>query len=159
MFHRCLGCVLVLALTAAIAASARADQASDQVAIRERLQRWTTAFNTRDATGTCDIFASDLAYSIPGVPLGSRQSICADLSTAFGNSVIQLRYDNPNIHEIIVSGDFAVVRLTWTLTVQKGAERDVTTEEGMDLFRRQPDGRWSIARFMSFATQPNKLLQ
>jgi hypothetical protein len=35
------------------------------------------------------------------------------------------------------------VRLTWTLTVKGDAmAQDVTTEEpGIDIFRRQPDGR------------------
>jgi steroid delta-isomerase len=28
----------------------------------------------------------------------------------------------------------------------------------MDLFRRQPDGRWSIARYIAFTTRPNMLL-
>ena len=30
------------------------------------------------------------------------------------------------------------------------AEQDVTTEAGIDVFKRQPDGKWSIARFFSF---------
>jgi hypothetical protein len=33
-----------------------------------------------------------------------------------------------------------VARLTWTLTAEKNGARDVTTEEGMDVFRRAPDG-------------------
>jgi hypothetical protein len=28
----------------------------------------------------------------------------------------------------------------------------------MDIFRRQPDGRWSIVRFVAFTTRANKLL-
>ena len=48
--------------------------------------------------------------------------------------------------------------LTWTLTVEKGGATDTATEEGMDFFRRQPDGRWSIARYIAFTTRPNKLL-
>jgi steroid delta-isomerase len=141
------------------AQSASADSTADQAAIRDRLQRWTAAFNARDAAGACDIFAPDLVYSIPGIIHGAREAICGSLRTALANADLRLRYDTPDIHEIITSGDVAIVRLTWTLTAQRGTEKAVTAEEGMDLFRRQPDGRWSIARFMSFATQPNKLLQ
>jgi steroid delta-isomerase len=65
----------------------------------------------------------------------------------------------PDIHEIVVSGDLAVVRLTWTLTTELAGKQDTTTEEGMDVFRRQPDGRWSIARFVAFTTRPNALLK
>ena len=46
----------------------------------------------------------------------------------------------------------------WTLTVRKGAEQDATPEGGIDVFRRQPDGRWSIARMATFPMRPNKLL-
>lgn len=159
MFHRGFGCIVVLAAALAAATSARADSASDQAAIRERLQHWTAAFNIRDATGTCAVFAPDLVYSVPQVIHGTQESMCANLTKLFSTPGLQLHYDNPEIHEIIISGDVAIVRLTWTLTTQKGAGRDVTTEEGMDIFRRQPDGRWSIARFIAFGTQPNKNLQ
>jgi uncharacterized protein (TIGR02246 family) len=160
MFYRGLGRTLILAMVvAAVATSARADSASDQAAIRERLQRWTAAFNARDAVGVCDLFAPDLVYSIPQVIHRTRETFCANLGKLFGDSGLQLHYDKPDIHEIITSGDVAAVRLTWTLTTRKGVKSDVTTEEGMDFFRRQADGRWSIARFISFTTRPNKLLQ
>jgi ketosteroid isomerase-like protein len=95
-------------------------------------------------------------YTVPQVIHGTRESMCANLTKLFSNASLQLHYDNPDIHEIIMSGGVAIVRLTWTLTTQTGAGKDVTTEEGMDIFRRQPDGRWSIARFIAFGTQPNK---
>ncbi|MDB5621327.1 MAG: hypothetical protein JWQ24_5565 [Tardiphaga sp.] len=72
---------------------------------------------------------------------------------------LQLHYDSPDLREIIVSGDIAIVRLFWTLTAQKGVKSSVSTEAGMDIFKRQPDGKWSIARFISFSATPNKVLQ
>ncbi|MBV9391997.1 MAG: nuclear transport factor 2 family protein [Verrucomicrobia bacterium] len=90
---------------------------------------------------------------------GTRESICANLSRIFSNSGLQLHYDKPDIDEIVTSGDVALVRLTWTLTTEKGVEKDITMEEGMDFFRREPDGRWSIARFISFTARPNRLFQ
>ena len=51
------------------------------------------------------------------------------------------------------------MRPIWTLTTRKGGEQDVTTEAGIDIFKRQPDGRWSIARFASFTDKPNKNLR
>jgi steroid delta-isomerase len=59
----------------------------------------------------------------------------------------------------MLSGDLAVVRLAWTLTAQANGKQDMTSEEGIDIFRRQPDGRWSIARFIAFTTRQNKVLQ
>ncbi len=58
-------------------------------------------------------------------------------------------------YEIIVSGDIAVVRLTWTLTARVGSVTDTTREPAIDIFRRQPDGEWSIAQFIAFTTRPN----
>jgi len=51
-------------------------------------------------------------------------------------------------------GDVAVVRLTWTLTTEVNGVKNRTTEEGMDIFRRQPDGRWSIARVRHHSGSP-----
>ena len=46
---------------------------------------------------------------------------------------------------LIASGDIAVVRLVWTLRVTSGAASAVETREpGLDVFRRQPDGRWKV---------------
>jgi steroid delta-isomerase len=44
------------------------------------------------------------------------------------------------------------VRLTWTLTVrQKDSGRAVTSlEPGLDVFRRQSDGRWRIIRYIGY---------
>ena len=76
-----------------------------------------------------------------------------------GDRDLQLHYEPPAIHEVIVEGDLAVVRLTWTITVTVGGETETTDEEGMDVFRRQPDGRWSIARYIAFPTAPQRLLR
>jgi len=160
MFRRSLTAIVTIALTvAAMMAPASADPAADEAAIRQRFQRWTADFNARDAAGVCDLFAPDLVYSIPEVVQGTRQTLCANLATMLARSDITLHYDNPDIHDIIVMGDVAVVRLTWTLTNEVNGVKDRTTEEGMDIFRRQPDGRWSIARFVAFTTRANRLLR
>jgi steroid delta-isomerase len=56
------------------------------------------------------------------------------------------------IQEILVEGDLAVVRLTWTLTVRgKDAASETTAEEpGIDVFRRQGDGTWRISRYLAY---------
>jgi len=158
LFRR-LGPVIAIALTAATMQTARADSDADKAVIVQRLQRWTAAFNAKDAVGTCDLFAPDLVYSIPEVARGTRETMCSNLTALQGRSDIRIHYDNPDVHEILVAGDIAVVQLTWTLTTEVNGARDTTTEEGMDVFRRQPDGRWSIARFMAFTTRANKLLR
>jgi uncharacterized protein (TIGR02246 family) len=145
-----------LALSAAIPALA---DPADETAIRDRFAKWTAAFNAKDAEGVCDLFAPDLVYSLPEVVQGTQATLCGNLARILARSDIKLHYDLPAIHEMIVSGDIAVVRLTWTLTAEANGKKDTTTEEGIDIFRHQPDGRWSIARFIAFTTSPNKALE
>lgn len=159
MLRRALAALVIAALPLAATAPACADPLADEAAIRQRLQRWTDDFNARNFAGVCDLFAPDLRYAIPEVPRGTHETMCTSLTRVLGRSDIRLQYAMPDIHEIVVSGDLAVVRLTWTLTTELAGKRDTTTEEGMDFFRRQPDGRWSIARFVAFTTRPNALLK
>jgi steroid delta-isomerase len=142
-----------------VSATAHADPAADEAAIRDRFAKWTEAFNAKDAAGVCDLFAPDLVYSLPEVVNGDQAKLCGNLADLFKRSDLKLHYALPDIHEMIVSGDIAVVRLKWTLTAEANGKKDTTTEEGIDIFRRQPDGRWSIARFIAFTTSPNKALE
>ena len=36
-----------------------------------------------------------------------------------------------------------------------GPTARVTKEPGLDVFRRQPDGRWAISRFLAFSNAPD----
>ena len=156
---RVLGMMVAAGLALSAAIPALADPAADEAAIRDRFAKWTDAFNAKDPAGVCDLFAPDLIYSLPEVVNGTQATLCGNLAKLFTRSDLKLRYDLPAIHEMIVAGDVAVVRLTWTLTAEANGKKDTTTEEGIDIFRRQPDGRWSIARFIAFTTSPNKALE
>ena len=149
---------LTIAAAMALAVSPRmvhADANSDRAAITQTLQRWADAFNARDAHAVCDLFAPDLVSTVPGVLNGNRDAICSRLAKVLASAQPQLHYEKPEIREIIVSGDIAVVRLFWTLTTQVGTRKTVTHEAGMDIFRRQADGTWSIIRFISFDFVPH----
>lgn len=148
----------ILAVAAA-ATSARADPDADRAAITARLNHWAAAFNAHDAAGIRDLFAPDLVAIVPGAIDGTRDSLCANLDALLSNPDLQLHYDNPEIREVILAGDIAVVRPIWTLTTRKGGQQEVTAEAGIDIFKRPPDGRWSIARFAAFTNKPNKNLQ
>jgi uncharacterized protein (TIGR02246 family) len=151
--------VAALALFSGAAQAAGPDDTSAaRAAIAERLVRWTAAFNANDLTAICDLFAPDLSYTVGDTLNGSRDLLCANIREALARPGLKLRYDEPTIHEILVSADLAVVRLTWTLTAERNGARDTTTEQGMDVFRRAPDGVWSIARYIAFSTRPNAAL-
>ena len=152
-----------IAALALVGASARAADSDDpsaaKAAITERLNRWTAAFNAKESSAICDLFAPDLGYAVDDILSGTRDQLCGNIDKVLATPGLTLRYAEPAIHDILVSGDLAVVRLTWTLTAEKNGARDVTTEEGMDVFRRAPDGVWSIARYIAFTTRPNAVLK
>jgi len=75
-------------------------------------------------------------------------------ATAFAGGSRTIRYA-PDIQEILVSGDLAFVRLVWSVTVQRGPSPAASKESGLDVFRRGPDGRWSIIRFLAYSNAPD----
>jgi hypothetical protein len=95
----------------------------------------------------------DLAYALPEVAQGTRATICGNFARLFARPGLTLRYDPPLIHEILIEGNLAVVRLRWTLTTEADGLRETGVEEGMDVLRRQSDGRWAIARFVAFTPE------
>jgi len=142
--------LLVLAWFAAATGPARADADTDMLAIAVRLTNWAQAFNARDKAGVCGLFAPDLVATMPGQPEISRETLCASLSSMIDDHTKAMSY-GLQIREIVVSGDLGVVRLTWTQTTASGGVKTVSKEQGLDIFRRQPDGSWAIARFIGFA--------
>ena len=129
---------------------ALADTAAEK-AIRDALTRWTADFNARDANRICDLFAPDLRYDFRGSPERDYNAMCSLLHRALGDRSKKITYSF-DIKEIIVSGDMAIVRLVWTSRAsQEGSSQVTETKEpGLDVFRRQPDGQWRIARYMAY---------
>ena len=119
--------------------------------IRDALTRWTADFNARDANRICDLFAPDLRYDFRGLPERDYNAICSLLQRALADRSKTITYSF-DIKEIIVSGDMAIVRLVWTSKVSREGSAQVTEtkEPGLDVFRRQPDGQWRIARYMAY---------
>ena len=120
-------------------------------AIRDALTKWTADFNSRDATRICDLFAPDLRYDFRGSPERDYNAMCSLLHRALSDQAKKITYSF-DIKEIIVSGDMAIVRLVWTSKVSQAGSSQVieTREPGLDVFRRQPDGTWRIARYMAY---------
>ena len=146
---------LTLALVLA-ATAARADDPTDDSAIRKALTDWTEAFNAGDAEQVCDLFAPDLISSFRGAPERGFAELCGQLRRSLADPDRTYRY-SLDLKEILVSGDLAAVRLEWTLEVEDrtGAPVQTFQEPGLDVFHRQPDGSWKIARFLAFdATSP-----
>ena len=140
---------LLLLWLAPAAAGAAGD--ADRAAITARLLEWTEAFNARDASKSCDLFSADLISTMRGRPDEGRDAVCQRIATALTDQNVSLRYA-ARIEEIILSGDLAVVRLVWSVATRRGAKVASWEEPGLDVFRREADGKWRIFRFLAFST-------
>jgi uncharacterized protein (TIGR02246 family) len=144
--------LLSLALVSPVAAQ---DDDAARGAIRAALTEWTADFNAGNTEKVCTLFAPDLIAQYRGQPERGYEALCDLLKRSLADRSKTFRYALA-IKEITVAGDLAVVRLTWTLTVeQHDPPRAVTSEEpGMDIFRRQADGSWKISRYIGYEAAP-----
>lgn len=123
---------------------------SAQTAIRAALAKWTDAFNARNVEGVCSLFSTDLRYDYRGFPERNYTDICDGLRRALTDRTKRYAYSLA-VKDVLVSGDLAIVRLTWTLTITKPHARPkVSHEPGIDVFKRQADGTWTIIRFLAY---------
>jgi ketosteroid isomerase-like protein len=148
---RSLAALATVALLAGAVAPLSA-QSGDQAerTIRAALAKWTSDFNARDASHICDLFAPDLVYDYRGFPERDYATLCGLLHRSLADPTRTFSYAL-DIKEIIVSGDMAVVRLVWTLKVTSAGATEESREPGLDVFRRQSDGSWKIARYIAYA--------
>ena len=117
-------------MVAAIASPAAAQgDTADQAAIRRALTQWMEDFNAGRADKVCALFAPDLIAQYRGQPERGYEQLCDLLKRSLADRGKSYRYALA-IKEIVVEGDLAAVRLTWTLTVRgKGTPSETTTEE------------------------------
>jgi uncharacterized protein (TIGR02246 family) len=146
-----LGALVGFALAALAGPAMGQSGFAPEAAIRDALIKWTKAFNAGDTAAVCGLFARDLRYDYRGHPERGFDDICGLLQRSLGDRTRTYSY-SLQIHEILVSGDLAVVRLAWTLEVRPAGATTgtVSQEPGMDIFRRQPDGSWKIIRYIAY---------
>jgi len=125
--------------------------------IRAALTAWKDQFNARDSRDACDLFAPDLVAVFRGQPVRNLSQVCGLLRRSLDDRSRRYHYDL-DIIDVFASGDLGAVRLVWTLTVTRndGALIDTSIEPGIDIFQRQPDRKWRIARYISFAQAPTR---
>jgi steroid delta-isomerase len=142
--------VTVLALLLLAPAAGRAVAESTEEAIRATFVQWTKDFNAGKADAVCRLFSPDLRYDFRGYPERDYNDVCTLLHRSLADQSKRYVYAL-DIREIMVSGDLAVVRLAWTLTVTLPNGQIVTTvEPGMDVLRKTPDGQWKIIRYIAY---------
>jgi uncharacterized protein (TIGR02246 family) len=122
--------------------------------IRAAIENWRSAFNARDEQRVCDLFAPDIVANYQGEPERDYPSLCEMLRIALRDSETTYLY-SVKINDIAVYDETAVVRLVWALEIEKAGNRQGTIKEAaIDIFRRQTDGSWKIARYLAYPAFP-----
>src|SRR6516162_4053398 len=121
-----------------LAAPGARAETPDQAAIRTALTGWMADFNAGRQDRVCDLFSPELRYDYRGFPERGYKDICELLHRSLAKPDKKFAYA-VDIKEILVFGDLAIVRLTWTLTVSdmSTAAPATTHEPGLDVFQRQ----------------------
>jgi uncharacterized protein (TIGR02246 family) len=139
---------LMFVIACAGAALADSGPTDAVTTIRSTLALWTDDFNGRRADKVCDLFAKDAVSEFRGQPEHDRDEICTLLKQSVNDKAKSYSYA-VDMKEVIATGDLAIVRLVWTLTVSP--MNAVSVEPAMDVLRHEPDGKWRIMRAMGYA--------
>ncbi len=147
-------CLLVSSFLSGTAVGA-ASSNNDFKIIEQRFTDWTESFNRRDLDGSCALFSKDIRADHQGVPTENWQAMRARFQKLFADKSRQYKYRFKLIN-VYRSGNLAVGRITWYLTVTKDGKPAFEEEtQSMDIFKPNKDGVWEMIDFVSF-TEPDK---
>lgn len=117
----------------------------DEQVIREVHSTWINAVNAGDLIGLLTLMTDDVVFLNPGqVPFG-RDAFSANFSAA--HQQLRIRCIS-ELEEVIVVGEVAYTRSRDALyvTPRAGGEATQLTGYRMSVYRKQPEGRWLLAR-------------
>jgi uncharacterized protein (TIGR02246 family) len=123
--------------------------------VRRGILTYTAAANRGDVDGVMSVFSRDVLLSYPGIPAQRYDDLAQGYREMMGNPAVKTQTE-PTIEEISVSGDLAYARLVWNTAVTDTRTGQRTTRQMKDLqiWRREPDGRWRFVRGMHYREPP-----
>lgn len=117
----------------------------DEREIREVHSTWIDAINAGDLVRLLALMADDVVFLGPGQAPAGRDGFAANFSAARQQQRIRC---SSELQEVLVVGDVAYTRSRDALSVIPRAGGEATQLAGhrMTIYRRQPSGRWLLAR-------------
>jgi len=114
-------------------------------ALRDFHVRWIEAVNAGDLDRLLDMMSDDVTFVAPGRAPFGREGFREGFSGAHRRSLIRC-ISEPE--ELVVVGDIAhtVCRDSLTVTPHDGGPGMALAGYRLTVYRRQPDGRWLLAR-------------
>ena len=117
----------------------------DERKIREVHSTWISAVNAGDLIRLLTLMADDVVFLNPGQAPFGRDGFSANFSTA--HQQVRIRCSS-ELEEVVVIGEVAYTRSRDALSVTPRAGGEATQLAGhrITVYRKQPDGRWLLAR-------------
>lgn len=117
----------------------------DERELRELHATWIAAVNACDLDGLLEAMTDDVVFVAPGQAPYSREEFSANFSAAHELNEIECTSE---LEEVVVAGDVAYTRCRDALSVtpRAGGEAKRFAGHRLTVHRRQPDGRWLLAR-------------
>ena len=118
---------------------------SDERAIREVHTSWIDAVNAGDLARLLSLMADDVVFLNPGRAPFGRDGFSANFSAA--HQQIQIRCIS-ELEEVAVGGvvAYTLSRDSLSVTPRAGGETTELAGHRITIYRKQPDGRWLLAR-------------
>ena len=118
---------------------------ADEQAIREVHTTFIDAVNAGDLACLLGLIADDAVFLSPGRAPFGRDGFPAGFLAAHEQSVIRCVSE---LDEVVVSGDVAYTLCSDTLSVtpRAGGQAMALAGNRITIYRKQPDGRWLLAR-------------
>ena len=122
---------------------------TDERAIRELHATWIAAVNAGDLVRLLNLMADDVVFLNPGQAPFGRDGFSANFSAA--HQQVRIRCIS-ELEEVVVVGEVAYTRSRDSLSViprdsgEAGGEAKQLAGHRITVYRKQPDGRWVLAR-------------
>jgi uncharacterized protein (TIGR02246 family) len=124
---------------------------SDERAVREVHRTWIDAVNAGDLARLLTLMTDDVVFLNPGRAPFGRDGFPVGFSAGHRQARIRCRSD---LEEVVVVGEVAYTLCSDTLSVtpRAGGEARELAGNRITIYRKQPDGRWLLARDVNTLT-------
>ena len=145
---KCTILILALCMLACQPAEEPAEPVSteaDVEALRDMMRQIDAAINAGNLDGPMAFYADDAVQMPPNIPIFiGKEAIRSGLEEFLAANTVEQR---STVEDIRVSGDWAFLRLSYTMSITSKDGGDTTTEVGkwVLICQRQADGSWRIA--------------
>ena len=118
---------------------------SDERAVREVHTTWIDAVNAGNLVRLIGLMADDVVFLNPGRAPFGRDGFPAGFTTA--HQLTRIRCIS-ELEEVVVVGEVAytLCRDSLSVTPRDGGEATELAGHRITIYRKQPDGRWLLAR-------------